>query len=566
MRIDELRRNLEIQIREGKLPEALQAFLSAVPEGSETYRIVSALMARLNAANKERFRNTISFEEYQRRVDQVSADCFDLLAGLQEKDFEAPAAAGKTPEAKTGSVLYRVPGIMQIQKPTRCVVRVAVDEEVILENILLDEHVEVKSRVEISDVMSAELLDPEGGAFQISALNARTQLVRETGYTEWNFQVTPLKEGIHQLLVKVSIMEIVPGFQDPIPRDVTLMENVTILAELPEQQYADSLTAGFKPTGQTFGFQGAGNEKAPENIPGASKAVDPPFHSQSAAPASMPPVAPSQSAVPRRSLRALAVFLVFLVLVPAATWAFAPDLPAWVSAHYIQGTPEAYAAFIEKHPESPRLEKAYYLKAEKSGQLADLRSYQDRFKEQGVYRTEVIRKISALETRSLENIRENPERAKIAQFVEDFPETERLSELKAAVESRSDKRTELRDVLEDAYVGSVRKQPTATKIEAYLKDFPDNNRLDDVDAAARTRPEVFSKVQPKLEEAYLRKMEESPTKVQSDQFIEKFPEPSKREKLEQILDKNPALKQEAMNKLEQIKARRRVKDLDGARQ
>jgi hypothetical protein len=150
--------------------------------------------------------------------------------------------------------------------------------------------------------------------------------------------------------------------------------------------------------------------------------------------------------------------------------------------------------------------------------------------------------------------------------VEDFPETERLSELKSAVESRSDKRTELQAALEDAYVGSVRKQPTATKIETYLKDFPANNRLDDVDAAARTRPEVFSKVQPKLEEAYLRKMEESPTKVQSDQFIEKFPEPAKRERLEQILDKNPALKQETMNKLEQIKARRRVKDQDGARQ
>jgi hypothetical protein len=561
MRIDELRRNLEIQIREGKLPEALQAFLAALPEGSETYRIVSALMARLNAANKERFRNTISFEEYQRRVDQVSADCFDLLAGLQEKDFEAPAPTSKSDAPKNGNVLYRVPGVMQIQKATLCVIRVAVDEDAILENILLDEHVEVKSKVEISDVMSAELLDPEGSAFQISALNARTQLIRETGYTEWNFQVTPLKEGIHQLLVKVSIMEIVPGFQDPIPREATLMENVTILAELPEQQYADSPTAGFKPTGQTFGFQGAGNEKAHGNTPGASKAVDPPFQSQA-----IPPAPPSQSSVPRRNLRALAMFFAFLVLVPAVTWAFAPDLPAWVSAHYIQGTPEAYAVFIEKHPESPRVEKAYYLKAEKSGQLADLRSYQDRFREQGVYRTEVIRKISALETRALENIRESPDRAKISQFVEDFPETERLSELKSAVESRSDKRTELQAALEDAYVGSVRKQPTATKIETYLKDFPANNRLDDVDAAARTRPEVFSKVQPKLEEAYLRKMEESPTKVQSDQFIEKFPEPAKRERLEQILDKNPALKQETMNKLEQIKARRRVKDQDGARQ
>ncbi|MFN0035079.1 MAG: hypothetical protein ACKVUS_08435, partial [Saprospiraceae bacterium] len=165
--LSELRQNLEAQIRENQLPDALNALLAQAPDGSETQRIVSALIARLNAANKERYRNTISSEEYQRRVDQVSADFFDLLAGLREADFSpavAETSAGKK-SGKLGSVLYRVPHVMPIQKPTRCTIRVAVDEDAILENILLDEHVQVKSRVEISDVMSAELVDPEGGTF-----------------------------------------------------------------------------------------------------------------------------------------------------------------------------------------------------------------------------------------------------------------------------------------------------------------------------------------------------------------------------------------------------------------
>ncbi|MFN0037655.1 MAG: hypothetical protein ACKVUS_21545, partial [Saprospiraceae bacterium] len=220
----ELRQNLEAQIRENQLPEALNALLAQLPDGSETQRIVSALIARLNAANKERYRQTISMEEYSRLVSQVRADFLDLLGGLAEADFlpaeasKKEAIAGKT--AKRGSVLYRVPHIMPIQKPTRCTIRVAVDEEAILENIVLDEHVEIKSRVEISDVMSAELVDPQGGTFQITPLNTRTQLVRDTGFTEWNFSVTPLREGVHQLLVKVSIMEIVPGYAEPIPREV----------------------------------------------------------------------------------------------------------------------------------------------------------------------------------------------------------------------------------------------------------------------------------------------------------------------------------------------------------
>jgi hypothetical protein len=550
MQIAELRSNLEAQLREGKLPEALQAFLAAMPEGSETYRIVSALIARLNAANKERFRNTISFDEYQRRVDQISADCFDLLAGLEDKDLQPSNPSENADAARTGTVLYRVPNVMQLQKAVRCVVRVAVNEDAILENILLDEHVELKSRVEISDVMSAELLDPEGGAFQISSLNARTQLIRQTGYTEWNFQVMPLKEGVHQLLVKVSIMEIVPGFQEPIPREVTLMETVTILTELPERQDADDPTGGFKPAGQTFGI-GQVSDLTPSMEVAEPKSAPPPPPQAPAA-----PYIPPQSAAPRRNLRALAYILALLVLVPAATWAFAPDLPAWVNTHYLEGTPEAYARFIDKHPESPRLEKAYYLRADKSGQLADLRAYQDRFQDKGIYRTQVVGKISALESRALDRIRENPDRTSVREFAENFPETERLSELKKAAESRPEYRQELQAILEEAYVVSVRQQPTESKIDAYLNDFPEGSRLEEVEMAARARPEVFSKVQPKLEEAYLKKMEENPTRVQSEQFLRKFPEPSKREKLERILDKKPALKRETMQKLEEIKAER----------
>jgi hypothetical protein len=104
MNLTELRQNLEARIREGQLPEALQSLLTQFPDGSETCRIVSALLARLNAVNKERYRNTLSFEEYQRRVDQVSADYFDLLAVLKAEDFsKSTALAGGCLSEKNGS-------------------------------------------------------------------------------------------------------------------------------------------------------------------------------------------------------------------------------------------------------------------------------------------------------------------------------------------------------------------------------------------------------------------------------------------------------------------------------
>ncbi len=387
----ELRRQLETQLRDNQLPEALNVLLEQLPDGSEKYRIVSALIARLNAANKERFRNTIALDEYQRRVDQVSADFFDLLGDLTEADFDVsakPTANGKT--AKRGSVLYRVPHVMPLQKPTRCTIRVAVDEDAILENILLDEHVEIKSRVEISDVMSAELVDPEGSTFKINPLNTRTQLVRDTGYTEWIFNVTPLIEGVHQLLVKVSIMEIVPGFPDPIPREVSVMETVTIVTEGAAPK--DAAPVEFKPSGQSFAFQSTSTAAGLYEVKYSKEAI--PMES-----------VPEQRG--GRGLRALAVFLAFIVLAPAVTWAFAPEIPAWVYTRYIEDTPEAYARFIEKFPDSPRRENAYFYKARASNLLADFLVYQDSFPH-GEFENQVLDKIASLETKTKSDSSDNP--------------------------------------------------------------------------------------------------------------------------------------------------------------
>jgi len=553
--LPELRQNLEAKIREGHLPDALNTLLAELSDDSETYRIVSALIARLNVANKERYRNTISSEEYQRHIDQVSADFFDLLAGLAEGDFVAKPVSVRATSGKQGSVLYRVPNTMPIQKPTRCTIRVAVDEDAILENIVLDEHVEVKSRVEISDVMSAELLDPEGGAFQISALNARTQLVKEAGYTEWNFNVTPLIEGVHQLLVKVSIMEIVPGFAEPIPREISLMETVTIVTDLFSAPEAAAKTkaapsadpsSAFKASGQTFGFQSTQSQQGLYEVKYSKAVVEAPVTSE------------SKSWSSNRGLRAMALFLAFLVLAPAATWAIVPEPTRdwWVAS--VKDTPDAYENYIQKYEAkgSAQLEKAFFYRAETSGRLADLRAYQHKYQQTGKYEAKVSSRVAALESKSLENIRERPAQTNIRQFVADFPETERLTEVKKAVDSRSENRQELLAEVENAYVTSVKSRPTETKVLAYLRDFPKQERLNEVEAAVRARPEVFEKVQPMLEDAYLKQMEGNPTPKQAGEYLDKFPQPVRREKFEQILEKKPTVRKkvkEKMRKMEEAK-------------
>ncbi|MCA0237961.1 MAG: hypothetical protein LCH81_16415 [Bacteroidetes bacterium] len=522
----DLRHTLETQIRDADLPGALQALLGQLPEGSEKYRIVSALMARLNAANKERFRNTISPEDYRRLVDQVSADFFDLLGALTEADFEAATAnkpAGKA--AKRGSVLYRVPDVMPLQKPTRCTIRVAVDEDAILENIVLDEHVQVRGQVEISDVMSAELLDAEGGTFQIAALNARTQLVRDAGFTEWNFSVTPLKEGVHQLLVKVSILEKVEGFAEPIPRDVSLLETVTIVTEV----RAPAENADFKPSGQSFAFQSSSTAAGGFQVNYETKeAMEPPKAPE-----------PAESAPPNR-LKPLALFLAFIVVAPSATWALTPPATRdwWVAS--IKNDVSAYAAYIEEYTPkgSPYLEKAYFYKAEESGQLADLRDYQ-RLYRQGKFEARVEKRITTLETASIAAIRDQPDERKIRQFVRDFPESERLPELKSAVQNRA----ELMPEVENAYVASIRTQPTEAKVQAYLRDFPRQERLEEVAAAAASKPEVLRKTQPAIDGALVKKMQSARSTEEVQRILpvlEKAGSTQAAERVEKILEEKPA--------------------------
>lgn len=234
--IPALRRKLEEQLNID-MAGALDALKAELPEGSEKYNQANALIGRLNDANKERNNNTIDLEEYYRWCSKIRVDFLALLSELEAPDFDPEAAkAGHSddrPKIKTGSVLYGVPAVMPLNKLTRCIVRIAIDEKVIRDHINFEGRVEVESQVEVSDVMSAELVDIEGSTFKITALNARAQRVRDTGYTEWLFGVTPLLEGEHQLLIKVSIMEIVPGFAEPVPRDVSFFETVTILTQAP---------------------------------------------------------------------------------------------------------------------------------------------------------------------------------------------------------------------------------------------------------------------------------------------------------------------------------------------
>ncbi|MCB9330194.1 MAG: hypothetical protein H6574_03855 [Lewinellaceae bacterium] len=559
--LPELRRDLQELLTED-LAAALSALRELLPENTDKHGLVLALLGRLKDANKERIRNTITNDDYQRRVDTVRAECFDLVAALEEVDFEAAASAkaSAAKAARQGSILYRVPHRMPLQKPTICTIRVAIDEDAILEDIVLDDDVRLRPRVEVSDMMRAELLDPDGEVFNIRPLSETEQLVREQGYTQWLFSVKPKVEGEHQLLVKVSMMEYNAQLGRYVPREVSVLETVTIVTEAVP---ADLEPAPLKSSGEqvTIGPQTTAQPPPSGAVPPSSpgdnwkfdKVVDP--KPQGAVPpASVPyPTRGVEVTKPQKKssggARALAVMLIFILAGGGATWAFTPaPTRAWWVASF-QDTAEAYASYVEKFGDDPRartrVEKALFLKSEKTGRLADLREYQRAYPE-GAYRGQVLDQVNRLDNEALASIRRQPDAEKINRYVQDFPESERLPELREAAGNRQ----ELMPVLEKAYLQSIREQPTEQKVRAYLRDFPESERLPEVTEAVKSRPEVLEKVQPELEDAYLKRLEVAPTEREAEKFLESFPAPQKREKFEQILEQKPQIRRRVIDKME----------------
>ena len=215
------------------LPAALIMCKELLPENTKKFNLVLAMQANLNQLSKDRIKGLITQEEYGRRIAIISDSCIDFIADLQEADFNPPlasnAAPGKTNTAQLGSVLYQVPRHMPLGKPNFCKIRVAIEEDAILEDIVIDNDVRIRERVEVSDRMSAELVDTEGKVFDIQSLNSKDQNVRLTGYTQWLFRVMPLVEGEHHLLVKVSLLEFDKNTREYIPRDVSVLETVTVV-------------------------------------------------------------------------------------------------------------------------------------------------------------------------------------------------------------------------------------------------------------------------------------------------------------------------------------------------
>ena len=197
---------------------------------------------RYNDVKIKILRDTISEEQSSQRINQIREDLLHFIQDLKEKDL---VGYEPTEEATTyeGHLLYKIPLVMNQNESMACLVRIAVEKKALLKYIEVTEDVRQSGLEKISDVMQVELVDPTmSDAFQINAINEPEQLILKKGYTEWRFNVTPLKSGVFPLLLKVAVLILVNGKERK--REITLEKEIKVTTiketELEELAFVES--------------------------------------------------------------------------------------------------------------------------------------------------------------------------------------------------------------------------------------------------------------------------------------------------------------------------------------
>lgn len=325
--LTDLKRELKAILPEEGMGTVIRELKQHIPQDLPKFNTIIQLEARLNEANLKKIKHILSDDELQVIYNLLRDDLLVFIDGLSDADFSAEEAK----KSKMGSVLYRIPHKMELEKATKCIVRLAFTEEVIIQNIELTADVTLQA-VRVSEAMEVYLLDPWGGEnFDIRTISSPEQFLDKDDFSEWVFYVTPRHEGNHPLVLKVAVIEMVAGKERK--KEIVLEELILIISKPVEEKEADQ---AFQHAGYAFSFSSAAAAGvATKQQAGGGGGGG--FY-----------------AVARRYSMAMAGLVVVIFAAMALTM---PQEFSWRWTQFLN-TRDAYENFLLKYPEGKYLQKA----------------------------------------------------------------------------------------------------------------------------------------------------------------------------------------------------------------
>ncbi len=194
---------------DNQLEEALRQLLSyfqanQIEAERPLVKDVYQLLGQLKSLESKNRTNTIGQEDYTLELNRIRSGLLNLIEGIRkfkdEKDFLSNVS-GK------GKLMHNIPSRMTVNLPTTCTVRIGAIWEHITKNFVPTEHTKLVDDIDVTDIMSVELLARDSTAFDIWTPNNLDQKAKLSAFTEWVFEVTPKKVGKFPLYLKVSTVE-----------------------------------------------------------------------------------------------------------------------------------------------------------------------------------------------------------------------------------------------------------------------------------------------------------------------------------------------------------------------
>ncbi|MEM8899263.1 MAG: hypothetical protein AAGC85_14215 [Bacteroidota bacterium] len=215
--------------------EAIRLLRAQLSEESNRWNELILLERRYQDASLDRLRGIIEDEELQIRFNQITFGLLELVDMLGVDDLKAPKSLSTN--KGSGHILYQIPAVMQLMEESSCRIRISFDKETLKEDLESEEGVNIQS-IRVAEVMQVHLIDPgETPAFQIRTFSEAEQWIDEGAFTEWVFYVKPVKEGTHNLLLKVAVIELVRGKERK--REIVLEETIRVEAKLDKSVVAE---------------------------------------------------------------------------------------------------------------------------------------------------------------------------------------------------------------------------------------------------------------------------------------------------------------------------------------
>ncbi len=231
--LDFVKKQLKNDLPSKGVNATIKALKTLLPQDSPKYNILLNLEAEQKALFIQSLKKILSEDQLQRSNTSIRDRLLSFIDSIDPQDFEKitdKSNFSQQQNYKKGHVLYQIPKRMQVLKETRCRVRIAFNEMMLIEDLELEDDIEIKSNLRVSDYMRVDIIDPSmQGAFEVRTTSDPVQFIDQDDFTEWRFYVKPLLPGEYTLELKVSLILLINGKE--VKREKTLEENVVIISE-----------------------------------------------------------------------------------------------------------------------------------------------------------------------------------------------------------------------------------------------------------------------------------------------------------------------------------------------